>query len=333
MDKRCVKFVSGKRSLTKSDKLITIIKKQNPGETKVYIINNLNLEKASKSHQFKFLNYLNINYFFGYFEKFQDSELCRRIDKCSESLSIFATPFSGYNAYEKGKGLSPDGEVQSKETLKLKPYHSDTKLNEQWKTEIVGRDITRFSLKFSGMRWIKYGPWLAAPRDPEVFNGERILLHERISINDGRIESSICSNEVFHGRDIIALKPKSDSISIYYLLSILNSKLFNWYYLVNFSSKSNEAFPKILIANLENSPIKRINEENTREKNLYQELISLTKRIIELNQKKLEVPSDREKITFEKLIINIDKQIDEVIYKLYDLTRDEINTIENSFNT
>jgi Eco57I restriction-modification methylase/restriction endonuclease TaqI-like protein len=327
------KLRSGSKSKNKPERLVTIIKKQSAGETNVYVIKNLNFEKPSKSHHFKFINYININYFFGYFEKYLDSDLNNKIETNSIPLRNLATSFSGYNAYEKGKGLAPDGGVQTKETLKSKPYHSDTRLNEQWKTEIVGRDISRYCLKFTGMRWTKYGPWLAAPRDPEIFDGERILLHERISIINGRIESSICSNEVFHGRDIIAIKPKAEFPNIFYLLGILNSKLFNWYYLVNYSAKSDEAFPKLLVANLNDSPIKHINIENLRDKNTFQELTSLVKRNLELNQKILEVPSERDRITMDKMICNIDKEIDEAVYKLYDLSIVEIEMIENSFNT
>jgi hypothetical protein len=314
------------------DSLVTTIKKQLAGETNVSIIKNLNFEKPTKKHHFKFINYLNVNYFFGYFDKFLNSDLNKKIEINSKPLSNYAKSLSGYNAYEKGKGFSPNGGLQTKETIKLKPYHSNKKLNEQWKTEIVGRDITRYCLKFTGMRWIKYGPWLAAPRDPETFVGERILLHERISISDGRIESTICSNEVFHGRDIIAIKPIVDSPNIFYLLGILNSKLFNWYYLVNFSTKSEESFPKLLVANLNNSPIREINENNTKDKSLYQELTSLVKRILDLNQKKLEDPAEREILTIDKLIFNIEKQIDEVVFSLYNLSKSEIEIIENSFN-
>ena len=202
--KEVYKLRTGAKSKNKPERLVTIIKKQAAGETNVYVIKNLNFDRPFKTHHFKFINYLNINYFFGLFDKYKDSDLNNKIRVNSSLLSDLATSFSGYNAYEKGKGFAPDGGVQTTETLKTKPYHSDTKLNEQWKTEIVGRDISRYCLQFTGMRWIKYGPWLAAPRDPLIFDEERILVHERISIHDGRIESSICSNEVFHGRDTAA---------------------------------------------------------------------------------------------------------------------------------
>ncbi|MCK5033115.1 MAG: hypothetical protein KAS18_05755, partial [Calditrichia bacterium] len=61
------------------------------------------------------------------------------------------------------------------------------------------------------------------------------------------------------------------------------------------------------------------------------ELTSLVKRILELNQKKLEVPTERERLTIDKLIYNIEKQIDEVVYKLYSLSKSEIEIVENSF--
>jgi len=83
---------------------------------------------------------------------------------------------------------------------------------------------------------------------------------------------------------------------------------------------------------LNESPIKKIDKQNLRDKKAYQELTSLVKRNLELNQKILEVPSERDKITMGKMIINIDKEIDAAVYNLYDLSRIEIELIENSFN-
>lgn len=310
--------------------LITIIKKQTKGETALLNVGNFEFEKTISIHVFKDLNFINLNFFFGNFSQFSDSELIKKIESNSKPLVTFARPFSGYNPYEIGKGNAPEGGPQTAETLQTKPYHSTEKLNENWKTEIVGRNISRYCLKFNQMRWVKYGPWLAAPRSSEIFNNERILVHERISAQNGRIESSICTAEVYHGRDIITIIPIVEYPAILYLLGIINSKLINWYFLV-INSNNHGIFPKLKVSNISEIPIRTPDQDLSQIKYLYQELIALVKRNLELNQKKLEVQSARDTTTMDQLIQNIDTQIDEVVYSLYNLSKEEIKIIKDCF--
>jgi len=308
--------------------LITILQKHTEGETALLSVNNYNFDNPEKVHTFYDLSFINLTYFFGNFEKYNNSELFNKIQSQSKPLIHFAKPFAGYNPYEIGKGTSPEGGPHTADTIKKKPYHSQTKLNEMWKTEIVGKDINRYCLEFSGMRWVKYGDWLAAPRDSNIFMGERILVHERINHNNGRIEASTCNDTVYHGRDIIAIIPNDDFEELYYLLGLLNSKLLSWYYLVNNSSVSGEAFPKLYVSSLNTLPVKTIDQTNSSEKGGLQEMTSHVKRILDLNRKKLEIYTERDIATINQLINNIDNEIDHVVYSLYKLSEEEIGIIE-----
>lgn len=93
-------------------------------------------------------------------------------------LLNIAKPCSGYNPYEKGKGKALNGKPHTKETVKEKPYHSDINDGADWKPEIKGRNLSRYHIDLSNHQWVKYGPWLAAPRKPENFKDERILVQE-----------------------------------------------------------------------------------------------------------------------------------------------------------
>ncbi|MFC2088921.1 Eco57I restriction-modification methylase domain-containing protein, partial [Calditrichota bacterium] len=319
-----------KKDKSSSEAIITIVKKQPAGETNLFNIENFDFENPQKAHTYKDMHFMNLNFFFGIYSQYMESEICKKIQSSSNPLITFAKTYSGYNPYEIGKGIAPEGGPHTSNTLNQKPYHAQKKLNENWKTEIIGRDISRYCLKFTGMRWVKYGQWLAAPRNPEIFKGDRILIHERISVLNGRIESSICRDEVYHSRDILTVIPVIDFPSIFYLLGIINSKLFNWYYLVSNSNDTNEVFPKILVSKLNDTPIRVLDQIKSKHKYINQEMISFVKRILDLNQKKLEVRTARDRMTIDQLIENIDKQIDDAVYSLYGLTKNEIQTIEDS---
>jgi len=97
-----------------------------------------------------------------------------------------------------------------------------------------------------------------------------------------------------------------------YVLSVFNSKLLKFYYQKTFSNGGN-IFPQVRIASIENLPIKII-DLKTQDK-----IIQIVDKI--LIEKQNNVNSDTKKL---------ENQIDELIYKIYDLTPEEIKIVENA---
>ena len=95
---------------------------------------------------------------------------------------------------------------------------------------------------------------------------------------------------------------------MYALLAILNSKLLTFYHF-NASPKATKgAFPKILVCDINSFPLPKLLDDN-----LILELTNLVKALIK---------------TFDN---SIDEKIDAIIYKLYDLTEDDVSIVENYF--
>ncbi|MFM6252846.1 MAG: hypothetical protein ACKPEQ_27500, partial [Dolichospermum sp.] len=131
-----------------------------------------------------------------------ETKIIDKILQISKPLSEYAQPCSGYNPYEKGKGQAPEGGVQTQNTVKTKPYHSDVKIDDSWKLEIVGKDISRYSLNITYKRWVKYGQWLAAPRNKDNFLGSRILVQEITGGQNQRIVATFYDQELYYSRDV-----------------------------------------------------------------------------------------------------------------------------------
>ncbi|MBQ9183566.1 MAG: N-6 DNA methylase, partial [Neisseriaceae bacterium] len=82
---------------------------------------------------------------------------------------------NGVKPYEKGKGTPP----QTAETLKIKPYTSETKIDDTFSPLIGGSYFHRYNLTWDNNYWIKYGEWLAAPREKEIFdNNEKLIFRQ-----------------------------------------------------------------------------------------------------------------------------------------------------------
>jgi hypothetical protein len=145
-------------------------------------------------------------------------------------------------------------------------------------------------------------------RKPEIFEREKILTRfvakEIIATFD---DKKRYYEHTLHGTYISDKRFKTK-----YILALFNSKLFKFYYHRKFSFGGN-IFPQVRIASIENLPIKIIDLKQQ------DNIIKIVDKI--LIEKQQNVNSDTSKL---------ENQIDELIYKIYNLTPDEINYIENA---
>ena len=273
-------------------------------------------------------NFIIDEYIINIFDKESDTNIINKIGKKSKPLLNFARPCSGYNPYEVGKGIKPGGGTHTNKTVKEKPYHSNKKIDENWKKEIIGRNLSRFFYKYNN-RWIKYGNWLAAPRKQDNFNGKRILVQEITGGKEKRIIATYIEKEIYYSRDIIPIKIEDELLHPYYLLGIINSYLISWYHHKRNPKAKKGLFPKVLVSDLKKIPIKPINDNNENEK--YQKIINLVSQMIENQKLYHNAKLDTDKNFYQTKIQRIDDQIDELVYELYELTPEEIKIVKNSF--
>lgn len=241
------------------------------------------------------------------------TRLIKKINSISKPLSYYAELSQGLIPYDKYRG-------HSEETIKNRVWHSSFKKDETYKKELQGKDIDRYYLKWNGSNWISYGDWLAAPRKPEYFTDERIIVRE---ITNPMILATYTKEEYYNTPSIINII-NFDGIDIKYVLALLNSKMISFYH-VNNSPKANKGlFPKILVNDLRNIPIIKADKEI--EHNIIKtvEKIMIIKSSANNNIKNNELK--RELDTYEKYI-------DENIYKIYKLDYNDIEIIENYFSS
>lgn len=304
--------------------LVSIIYKKKPSVTEAKIYNELNFKGTPKYNRFSQSTFVNADFYISIFESPVESLLLKKINAESTPLRSLARPCSGYNPYEVGKGVRPEGGVHTKETVREKPYHSSKKLGADWKPEIVGRDLNRYHISISGDRWIKYGSWLAAQRDPENFKGNRLLVQEITGGQEKRIVTAYTDRELYHSRDVIPIKLEDGLVKPYVLLAILNSKLITWYHHKRNPKAQKGLFPKVLVSDLSNLPI-RIPSES-----LSKRLVAAVTSVITLKDNAYKNQTPDEKNRLQRQIDSTDREIDRLVYELYELTDEEIKIVEGT---
>jgi hypothetical protein len=114
-----------------------------------------------------------------------------KIRKHSVLLGDIADVKAGVKMYERGKGKPP----QTQEIVENRPYSVIGNCPEGWKPLYRGTDVVRYRLN-PPSEFVHYGPWLAAPRSPKMFDSPKLLMRR----TDDRLmcaierESAICVN-------------------------------------------------------------------------------------------------------------------------------------------
>ncbi|MDP2898176.1 MAG: TaqI-like C-terminal specificity domain-containing protein, partial [bacterium] len=314
--------------------LVSVIERSRPGQVSVKIYTRPGFDgPPNQQRVYRQATFAAPQFSIGIFETDEDRHLVEKVARVSDPLAKLATPCSGYNPYEVGKGQDPSGRPHSRDTVKAKPYHSAERLGPEWKPEIVGRDLRRYFVNITGKRWVKYGPWFAAPRDPRNFLGRRVLLQEITGGKERRIVAAYHEGQLYHSRDVIPVKTDSSPVHPLYLLGIINSKLLTWYHGKRNPKAQKALFPKLLVSDVRTLPIRRLNLSDAAERARHDHMVELVDRMLELHKKLAAAKTAHEKTVLQREIETTDRQIDQLVYELYGLTEEEIKIVQEEAQT
>ena len=160
------------------------------------------------------------------------------------------------------QGLTPYDSYrgQSQEIIKSRAYHFKEKIDDSCGKWLDGKHLNRYHLT-EGDEWLKYGDWLAAPREPRFFETPRILFRE-IPGQSKRIQAVYTDEKSYYGHSITPFLLNDKNYKIFFILSIVNSKLISWYASQKCSNFSKKTFPKLNPKDIKEFPIKNTSIES-----------------------------------------------------------------------
>ncbi len=250
--------------------------------------------------------------------------LLNKIESESWALQKIAIVKAGLKAYETGKGNPP----QTNEMKKNRVYHSKQKLDQNYRIYLNGKDVRRYSSTWSG-EYLKYGPNLAAPRSTTLFEGRRILVRQIPSPPPYSINAMIVSGEELNDINSMIVKAK-DGFSIKYIIGILNSRLLTFWFDYKFDKFQRAIFPQFKVNELSMFPIRPIDVSDPEDISRHDGMVQLVENMLKLNKKLAEANTGHEKTLLQRQIDATDRQIDRLVYELYDLTEEEIKIVEEA---
>ena len=158
---------------------------------------------------------------FNYRETEKQRNLYLKLKDISNPLSDYALVKAGIKPYEMGKGNPP----QTRDVVNEKPFNAFEKFDNSWCKLVRGTQINRYKISWDG-EFLKYGEWLAAPRNPDSFFKPKIIIRR----TDDKILAAFDDENFVGLNSIHCLQLKTDWIDYKYLLALINSKLCNWFF-------------------------------------------------------------------------------------------------------
>lgn len=197
---------------------------------------------------------------------------------------------------------------------------ADEKKGVTWKPGLIsGSKVKKYKIIDDGYfinidpKQLNKGGW-----NYDIIHNPKMLVRQT---SDSLI-ASMDNSGFYHLNNIHSFSPNAknkDRLDILYILAIFNSKLLDFYY-KNISLETGRTMAQTDIETLESLPIKSVSRDEQ-------------KPVIDLVDKILIVTKDNdylESISKQAKVHEYEKQIDQIVYKLYGLTTEEIKVIEGN---
>lgn len=183
-----------------------------------------------------------------------------------------------------------------------------------WKPFLEGKEIGSYYIK-EVKQWLNYTPELLhRARTKEIFEAPEKILIQRITGGRRPLKAAYDDVGYYNKESINNIILHNDSpVETKFVLALLNSKLINWFYVILFTNESN------LTVNLSKTYLSQIPVAKP-DQNQEQKIIDMVGKIIDTKEGTPETDTSA-----------LEEEIDQLVYRLYELTEDEIEIVEDTF--
>jgi hypothetical protein len=237
-------------------------------------------------------------------------------------LDSFCDINVGIKPYQVGKGKPP----QTRDIVTKRIFDGGRRISSAYRPYLRGCDIGRYKIAPLEPRYLKYGPWLAEPRPAANFDAPvKIFMRQTGDslIASLDVKRCLCLNNMH------VLVPKTPHPKPAYVLGLLNSRLLNWYY-QTLNPEVGEALAEVKRTNVAALPIRTSRLSDSKDKARHNRMVTLVERMLALHKQLAAARGEHDRTLIERQIAATDKQIDLLVYELYELTDEEIRIVEEA---
>jgi len=212
----------------------------------------------------------------------------------------------GGKPFQVGKGKPP----QTRTIVDRKPFVSTRKENKSFRPLLRGSLIQRYAILWDNDYWISFGDWLAEPRYSASYDApEKVVVRQT-----GDSLVATLDNKQFIVRDnLYTIVARGRGTDLRFVFGLLNSTILNWFYQKALNPEEGEALAQVKRGHVAELPVAPANGIPATE---LVKLVTLT-----LSAKAEDPAADT---------MALEREIDEIVYRLYGLTEEEIAIVEGA---
>ena len=241
----------------------------------------------------------NIKSEFNIFMNNVEDSIIKKIEKVSGNLKDLGYEVSlGAQIYH--------NTIHNKKQIETRFLHSPLLINSKFKIELGGRKILPFKVNLDG-EYVDYSKEFYTKPADKFFFGPKVILRE---ITGKKLIAAFSDENFIVNKSCYSIVHEN-LLFLKFILAILNSNLIAFIINKTGDKSKQKLFPRISMNAIQNIPViipKKLNE-----------LVSVVDTIINLKLKNEDT-------------YNLEQQIDNLVYKLYELTYDEVLVVEPEFS-
>lgn len=157
--------------------------------------------------------------------------------------------------------------------------------------------------------------------------GDKIYIRRVISRSD-RLSAVYYSSALVTKKDLNPFRVFGGRPYALYLLALINSKLISYLYMRTSSIANKDDFRQTTLGELRDLPIRPIDFDNPDDVAMHDQMVKLVETMLDLHKRLAAEKNPNTQRQLKNRIAGTDRQIDALVYKLYDLTEDEIALVE-----
>ncbi|WP_395746618.1 Eco57I restriction-modification methylase domain-containing protein [Prosthecobacter sp.] len=246
-----------------------------------------------------------------FFQETWTSDFISWFSNNSDEYLPNASPI-GLNAVKRmrqiGKNLSDFADIQRGVT----PFHLSKQPPPKNSRRAFNGELRRYRYNVGEDSFIQYDNTLAEYKPEKYFVGHRILLRELIS-RQLRLQACLVETDFITNKSMQSILVSGTKHEAWFTLSILNSAALSWYFLAISNVANRDDFPKIVLKETRQLPIPPAKATDK----------------ARLSQLAEACAAAAQRGDDETLAV-LEAEIDEIVYRLFDLTEEEIALIESA---
>jgi len=244
-----------------------------------------------------------------------------KIVLCPQAESIFLRYLGNLKFKTLGEiTISTQGLAKNRFKLKDRPQ------NENWYPFLEQGQVYRYQLNIDCIKYTDMSDKKSLMRFYK--EGPKILIRRVINRQD-RLMATFLMEKLVFKKDVNPFLLIELKLDAHYVLGIINSKLISYLYINTSSIATKDDFRQTTLAELRRIPIRVIDFSNPNDRILHNRMVQLVETMLDLHKRLQQARLPEEKTQLQRQIEATDRQIDQLVYELYELTEDEIKIVES----